>query len=66
MVRSYLSLHMFAFGLLVGIQVPGFIEAYAQHVEPLTINERWTLHEPSQGSLWRLGECIARGRVAEC
>jgi len=57
---------MFAFGLLVGIQVPGFIEAYAQHVEPLTINERWTLHEPSQGSLWRLGECIARGRVAEC
>mgnify|MGYP002716587473 FL=1 len=34
--------------------------------EPLTNNEQWTLHEPGQWSLWRLGECIARGRVAEC
>lgn len=33
MLRSYLRLTLFAFGLLVGIQVPGFIEAYAQHVE---------------------------------
>jgi len=32
-LRSYLRLTLFAFGLLVGIQVPGFIEAYAQHVE---------------------------------
>ena len=29
--------------------------------EPLTNNEQWTLHEPGQWSLWRLGECIARG-----
>ncbi|MGE4404698.1 DUF2937 family protein [Pseudomonas sp.] len=33
MLRSYLRLTLFALGLLVGIQVPGFIEAYAQHVE---------------------------------
>jgi len=33
MLRSYLRLTLFTFGLLVGIQVPGFIEAYAQHVE---------------------------------
>ena len=32
-LRSYLRLTLFAFGLLVGIQVPGFIEAYVQHVE---------------------------------
>ncbi|EWC40512.1 DUF2937 family protein [Pseudomonas stutzeri] len=33
MLRSYLRLTLFALGLLVGIQIPGFIEAYAQHVE---------------------------------
>ncbi|HAQ28087.1 MAG TPA: DUF2937 domain-containing protein, partial [Pseudomonas sp.] len=33
MLRSYLRLTLFALGLLVGVQVPGFIEAYAQHVE---------------------------------
>jgi len=33
MLRSYLRLTLFTFGLLVGVQVPGFIEAYAQHVE---------------------------------
>ncbi|MCW8157423.1 DUF2937 family protein [Stutzerimonas stutzeri] len=33
MLRSYLRLTLFTLGLLIGIQVPGFIEAYAQHVE---------------------------------
>ncbi|EIK51664.1 hypothetical protein YO5_13123 [Stutzerimonas stutzeri TS44] len=33
MLRSYLRLLLFAFGLLVGVQVPGFIDAYAQRVE---------------------------------
>lgn len=33
MLRSYLRLSLFALGLLVGIQVPGFIEAYERHVE---------------------------------
>lgn len=33
MLRSYLRLTLFALGLLVGVQVPGFIEDYAQHVE---------------------------------
>lgn len=33
MLRSYLRLTLFAFGLLVGVQIPGFIEAYALHVE---------------------------------
>src|SRR5690606_36201679 len=33
MLRSYLRLTLFAVGLLVGVQVPGFIEAYAHHVE---------------------------------
>lgn len=33
MLRSYLRLTLFALGLLVGVQVPGFIEAYDQHVE---------------------------------
>ena len=33
MLRSYLRLTLFALGLLVGVQVPGFIEAYANQVE---------------------------------
>lgn len=33
MLRSYLRLCLFAFGLLIGIQVPGFIQAYVHHVE---------------------------------
>ena len=33
MLRSYLRLTLFALGLLVGVQVPGFIEDYAQQVE---------------------------------
>ena len=33
MLRSYLRLSLFALGLLVGVQVPGFIQAYANHVE---------------------------------
>ncbi|MBA1277743.1 MULTISPECIES: DUF2937 family protein [Pseudomonadaceae] len=33
MLRSYLRLTLFALGLLVGIQVPGFIQAYGNHVE---------------------------------
>jgi len=33
MLRSYLRLTLFALGLLVGVQVPGFIQAYGNHVE---------------------------------
>lgn len=33
MLRSYLRLMLFALGLLVGVQVPGFIDAYGQRVE---------------------------------
>lgn len=33
MLRSYLRLLLFGFGLLVGVQVPGFLDAYAQRVE---------------------------------
>ncbi|MCP9338716.1 DUF2937 family protein [Stutzerimonas xanthomarina] len=33
MLRSYLRLTLFALGLLVGVQVPGFIEAYGNQVE---------------------------------
>lgn len=31
--------------------------------EPLTGNEAWTLFEPGEWSLWRLGECVAKGRT---
>lgn len=33
MLRSYLRLILFAFGLLVGVQVPGFIADYTQRVD---------------------------------
>lgn len=33
MIRSYLRLMLFALGLLVGVQVPGFIDAYGQRVQ---------------------------------
>ncbi len=31
--------------------------------EPLTANETWTAHLPGAWSLWRRGECVARGQV---
>ncbi|SDH41872.1 Protein of unknown function [Pseudomonas flavescens] len=33
MLRSYLRLALFALGLLLGVQVPGFIDDYAKRVE---------------------------------
>jgi hypothetical protein len=33
MFRSYLRLGLFALGLLVGVQIPGFIDDYAKRVE---------------------------------
>ena len=33
MLRSYLRLTLFALGLLLGVQVPGFIDDYANLVE---------------------------------
>ena len=40
MLRSYLRLTLFALGLLVGIQVPGFINAYADHIEARRLEAR--------------------------
>ncbi|WP_313087498.1 DUF2937 family protein [Pseudomonas sp.] len=40
MLRSYLRLALFALGLLVGIQVPGFIAAYADHIEARRLESR--------------------------
>lgn len=33
MIRSYLRLALFALGLLIGVQVPGFIDDYSKRVE---------------------------------
>ena len=33
MLRSYLRLLLFAFGLLVGVQIPAFMDAYSQRLE---------------------------------
>ncbi|GAB6389832.1 DUF2937 family protein [Stutzerimonas marianensis] len=43
MLRSYLRLTLFALGLLIGIQVPGFIQAYAQHVEARRLESQQAL-----------------------
>lgn len=40
MLRSYLRLVIFAFGLLVGVQVPGLINDYSQRVEAHLIEAR--------------------------
>lgn len=34
--------------------------------EPLTANETWTAHRPGEWTLWRQGECVARGQAPEC
>lgn len=34
--------------------------------EALTDNEQWDIHQPGEWTLWRLGECIARGQVEPC
>ena len=31
--------------------------------EPLTDNEQWDVHQSGEWTLWRLGECVARGQV---
>ena len=33
MLRSYLRLALFTLGLLIGVQVPGYIDDYSKHVE---------------------------------
>ncbi len=33
MLRSYLRLLLFAFGLLVGVQIPAFMDVYTQRLE---------------------------------
>ena len=43
MLRSYLRLVLFAFGLLVGVQVPGVILDYTQRVEAHLIEARESL-----------------------
>ncbi|MBH3429639.1 DUF2937 family protein [Pseudomonas alkylphenolica] len=40
MFRSYLRLLLFTFGLLVGVQVPGLIDAYSQRVEAHLLESR--------------------------
>ncbi|MDE1168887.1 MAG: DUF2937 family protein [Pseudomonas sp.] len=43
MLRSYLRLVLFAFGLLFGVQVPGLINDYSQRVEAHMIESRQSL-----------------------
>lgn len=43
MLRSYLRLILFAFGLLVGVQVPGLINDYSQRVQAHLIEARSSL-----------------------
>ncbi|WP_028239906.1 DUF2937 family protein [Stutzerimonas azotifigens] len=40
MLRSYLRLMLFALGLLIGVQVPGFVENYTSHVEARRLEAR--------------------------
>ncbi|MFK8330151.1 DUF2937 family protein [Pseudomonas sp. BJa5] len=40
MFRSYLRLLLFTFGLLVGVQIPGLINAYGQRVEAHLLESR--------------------------
>lgn len=40
MIRSYLRLLLFTFGLLVGVQVPGLINDYGQRVEAHLLESR--------------------------
>ena len=43
MFRSYLRLLLFTLGLLVGVQVPGFIDSYTQRVEAHLLESREAL-----------------------
>lgn len=43
MLRSYLRLTLFAFGLLLGVQVPGFIDDYAKRVEAHRLESQQSL-----------------------
>ena len=43
MLRSYLRLTLFAFGLLLGVQVPGFIDDYAKRVEAHRLESQLSL-----------------------
>jgi hypothetical protein len=43
MFRSYLRLALFALGLLVGVQVPGFIDDYAKRVEAHRVESEQSL-----------------------
>lgn len=52
MLRSYLRMLLFAFGLLLGVQVPGFIDDYSKRVE--------AHREESQQSLKGFRETAAR------
>ncbi|MBG0839070.1 DUF2937 family protein [Ectopseudomonas toyotomiensis] len=43
MLRSYLRLTLFAFGLLLGVQVPGFVDDYAKRVEAHRLESQQSL-----------------------
>ncbi|EJO93662.1 MULTISPECIES: DUF2937 family protein [Pseudomonadaceae] len=43
MLRSYLRLALFAFGLLLGVQVPGFIDDYGKRVEARRLESQQSL-----------------------
>ncbi len=43
MLRSYLRLALFAFGLLLGVQVPGFIDDYGKRVEARLLESQQSL-----------------------
>ena len=48
MLLSYLRLVLFAAGLLIGVQVPGFINDYAKRVEAHLIEAQAGLSGPSR------------------
>lgn len=43
MLRSYLRLTLFAFGLLLGVQVPGFVDDYGKRVEAHRLESQQSL-----------------------
>lgn len=69
MLRSYLRLTWFALGLLIGVQVPGFIQSYANHVEARRLEAQQGLlgFQETAGRFFRgdLGALVEHYRASE-